>query len=313
MELPLLNQSPVEFHEENHTYTLDGKYLNGVTSTLVRRAYPNTYPIPKGMTAAQWEERLRQAAVKGTAIHQAIELYEDLGVESDMPEVRNYIEVKENNGFLNLATEYIVSDEEHYASAIDHVWYHPETKEIVLVDLKRTWEIHEPEVTCQTSVYKKFFLRQNPHLKDYRVSLALLWLRGEKYEFRILKPMADEVLDALIEADLKDETFDIQQHYGNLPAMFADAEEQIARLSLELKEKKALYDELTSGLFALMNEYNVKSFTGSRIQLTVTKPSKREGFDKDAFMHDHAELYEKYKTTIDVKPSLRIKIKSKEL
>jgi len=309
MELPLLNQSSVVFVEDNHTYWLGKKQLNGVTSTLVRRAYPNTYPIPEGFTQEQWEEKLRQAAANGTAIHQAIELYEDLGVENDMPEVKNYIAVKDDNGFVNLATEYIVSDEEHYASAIDHVWYQPDTKTIVIVDVKRTYEIHEPEVTCQTSVYKKFFLRQNPHLKDYNIITAVLWLRGEKYEFRILKPLADEVLDALIEADLKNETFDIQQHYGDLPAKFADAEELIAQLDAELKEKKAQYDKLTKGLYELMVEHNVQKFTGSKIQLTITKPTKRESFDKDCFRVDYPDLYENYKTYTDVKSSLRITVK----
>ena len=309
MEQPQLNQSPVVFNAEEHTYRLGEKYLKGVTSTLVRRAYPNTYPIPEGMTAEQWDAKLKQAAAKGTAMHQAIELYEDLGAVGDMPEIRNYIDVKESNGFVNLATEYIVSDEEHYASAIDHVWTTEDNEEIVLVDLKHTWQIHEPEVTCQLSAYKRFFLKQNPHLKDRRISIALLWLRGEKVEFRLLKPMADEVLDALIEADLKDESFDIQQHYGDLPVKFADAEEQIAMLSQEIKEKKALYDELTSGLLALMNEHGIQKFTGQRIQLTVTKPSRRETFDKDCFKANHPELYEEYKTYTDVKPSLRITIK----
>ena len=306
---PYLNQSPVIFNAENHTYLLNGRYLKGVTGTLVRRAYPDTYLVPDGMTEQQWEERLRQAAKNGTAMHQAIELYEDLGVVGDMPEVQNYIDVKESNGFVNLATEYIVSDEEHYASAIDHVWATEDYEEIVLVDLKRTYQIHEPEVTCQLSAYKRFFLRQNPHLKDRRISIALLWLRDNKVEFRLLKPMADEVMDALIEADLKDETFDIQQHYGDLLAKFADAEEQIALLSQEIKEDKALYDELTSGLLALMAEHGVQKFTGQRIQLTVTKPSKRETFDKECFKHDHPELYETYKSYTEVKPSLRITIK----
>lgn len=309
MERPQLNQSPVVFNAADHTYKLGDKYLNGVTSTLVRRAYPNTYPIPEGMTDEQWQEKLRQAAAKGTAMHQAIELYEDLGAEGDMPEVRNYIDIKESNGFVNLATEYIVSDEQNYASAIDHVWATEDFEEIVLVDLKRTFEIHEPEVTCQLSAYKRFFLQQNPHLKDRKITLALLWLRGEKSEFRILKPMADEVLDALIEADLKDEVFDIQQHYGDLPVKFADAEEQIAMLKHEIDEKKKQYEELTNGLKGLMQEHGVSNFTGQIIQISLSKPSKRESFDMESFKFDHPDIYEKYKTYTDVKPSLRITVK----
>ena len=306
MEMPQLNQSPVVFNAENHTYMLDGRYLKGVTGTLVRRAYPHTYDTPEGMSEEMWKEMLKNAADKGTAIHQAIELYEDLGAVSDIPEVQNYIRIKDDNGFANLATEYIVSDEKHYASAIDHVWL-SEDGGIYLIDIKRTSDIHYEEVTCQLSVYKKFFEKQNPHLKV--AGIALLWLRNEKSEFRMLNPLPEEIIDDLIQADLKDEVFDIVQHFGDLPAKFADVEEQIAMLSQEIKEKKAMYDEMTSGLLALMNQYGVMKFTGSKVQLTVTKPSKRESFDKDCFRADHPDLYENYKFYSDAKPSLRITIK----
>ena len=310
MELPQLNQSPVVFNAETHTYKLGDRYLKGVTSTLVRRAYPHTYDTPEGMSEEVWKEKLRFAASNGTAIHQAIELYEDLGVLSDTPEVQNYIKVKEDNGFVNLATEYIVSDEKNYASAVDHVWLSVENSEIVLIDIKRTSEVHYPDVTCQLSIYKKFFEGQNKHLLDkYRISIAVLWLRKDKVEFTILKPLQEEIIDDLIAADLKDETFDIVKHFGDLPTKFADAEEQIAMLQQEIKEKKALYDEMTSGLLELMCKYNVEKFSGKKIMLTVTKGSKREAFDKDCFKADHPELYEEYKTYTDVKPSLRITIK----
>ena len=97
--------------------------------------------------------------------------------------------------------------------------------------------------------------------------------------------------------------------FHELPVKFADAEAQIAYLDLEIKEKKRQYDELKKGLFELMEKYGVQKFTGLRVQLTVTKASKREGFDLEGFKFDHADLYENYKTSIEVKPSLRITVK----
>lgn len=307
MERVQLNMSPVFFNSENHTYKIGDKYLKGVTSTLLRRAYPNTYTAPSGMNEEQWNATLRRAAAKGTAVHQTIELYEDLGIEADTPELLNYIAIKDNNGFTNIATEYIVSDEEHYASAIDHVWI-SETGEIVLVDIKHTFSIHEEEVACQLSIYKRFFEKQNPHLKVGNI--ALLWLRGNKMEFKFLHPLADEILDALIHADLKDEMFDIQQHYGELPVKFAEVEEHIAFLEADIKEKISKYNELKTGLLSLMIENGVKKFTGTKVMLTVTSPSKRKVFDTTAFKHDHADLYEQYKTITETKSSLRITIKN---
>lgn len=306
MEIPKLNQSPVTFDAENHRYFLNGKQLKGITSTLVRRAYPDTYATPENISEEQWEQILKNAANKGTLVHQTIELYEDLGIESDMPELKNYISIKEDNGFTNVATEYIVSDEENYASSIDHVWVSSDGG-VYLIDIKRTSEIHWDEVTCQLSIYKYLFEKQNRHLKVS--GIALLWLRDEESEFRILTPLSEEAIVALIEADLNGDSFDIRKYYGGLPAMIADAEEQIVFLEADIKKRTAEYNKLKEGLLSLMQQYGVKKYSGSKVMLTVTPSGSRTSFDTAAFKHDHAELYESYKTTIETKPSLRITIK----
>ena len=38
-----LNQSSVVFNNENHTYTLDGKLLSGITSLLHRQLFKDMY------------------------------------------------------------------------------------------------------------------------------------------------------------------------------------------------------------------------------------------------------------------------------
>ena len=306
MELPQLRKSPVLFNAADHTYMLGGRYLKGVTGTLVRRAYPNTYSVPDGMTKEQWKEKLDNAARKGTAVHQMIELYEDLGVLSDSPELKNYIDVKETGGFVNLATEYLVSDEEYYASSIDHVWV-SEKGQIVLVDIKHTYNIHWDEVTCQLSIYKRFFEMQNPDLSV--AGIAVLWLRDDNVQFKYLTPFADEVIDQLIAADIKDEKFDIQQCFGELPVKFADAEEQIAFLNMKIKEMTEEYDKLKSGLFSLMEQHGVTKFTGSKVMLTVSGPSTRESIDTSRLKLEAPDVYEKYKKCINVKPSLRITVR----
>lgn len=306
MELPRLNISPVVFDAKSHTYKLGDKYLRGITGTLIVRAFPNTYPIPEGMSEAQWNAILKKAAAKGTAVHQTIELYEDLGAFSDSPELKNYIQVKAQNGFTNIATEYIVSDEEHYASAIDHVWVN-EKGEIYLVDIKHTYSIHEEEVRYQLSIYKNFFEKQNSHL---RVSgIALLWLRGEKYEFRTLVSLPDEIIEDLISADLNDTKFDIQDHYGELQTRLEAAEEQITLLESDIKQKTLLYNKLKTGLQYLMEKYGVSKFAGDKIQLTLSKPTVKEGFDAKALKADYPEIFDRYKTESQVKSSLRITFK----
>ena len=121
MELPVLKQSPVRFESETHRYYLGEKELQGVTSTLVHRAFPDTYRKPDNYTEEQWQEILANAAAKGSNMHETIELYDELGVTSDLPELQSYIRIKQEQGLTVLATEYVVSDEKHYATAIDKI------------------------------------------------------------------------------------------------------------------------------------------------------------------------------------------------
>ena len=137
MENPVLNESAVTFKSDTHQYFLEGKELKGITSTLIRRAYPNTYAKPDNYTEEQWQEILANAAAKGSNMHETIELHDELGIESDMPELNSYIRIKEENNLTVLATEYIVSDEKDYATAIDKVMMR-EDGGIILVDFKRS-------------------------------------------------------------------------------------------------------------------------------------------------------------------------------
>lgn len=291
--------SPVVFHENGHIYELDGVVLQGITSTLVKRAYPDTYKdIP--------EEVLEKAAEKGKVMHQLIELWDDAGIESELPELQSYKQVIQDNHLDVLATEYIVSDEAHYATAIDKVML-DEKGQVVLVDLKHTHTIHYENVALQLSICKRFFERQNPDIKV--ADLYVLWLREDKVKFEKLQPVSDEFIDKLIEADLSDEAFDVKSMYSDLPAHFANVEKQIADYERMVKQAKAEQEKLRAGMLELMEKHNVKSWEGDMVKITRVPASEKESFDSKAFKEKHPELYAEYIKKSTVKASLRITLK----
>lgn len=291
-----LKPSGVRFVSDSHQYFLDDVELQGITSTLVNRAFPNDYKdIP--------EDVLRRAAERGSNVHETIELYEDLGAMSDLPELRSYCAIMDENKLEHIASEYIVTDRVRYASAIDHVFV-DENGGIVIADVKTTYDKHYEKVALQLSIYKRFFELQNPGLKVAKC--ALIWLRGEAYEYRELMPWADEVLDMLFDADKNDKVFDIQATYGDLPTQFASVEEEVARLEIAVKAAQERQKELKQGLYDLMESHNVKSFTGSRVKLTRVLPSESTTFDSKAFKADHKDLYEQYTKKTTKAGSLRI-------
>jgi hypothetical protein len=233
-----LVQSNVVFDKERHTYTLDGKQLQGVTSTLVKRAFPDTYKdVP--------EEVLRRAAIRGTAIHEKIENYEADVDYSYSDELLSYLTIKDEQKLTHIASEYIVTDGEKYASAIDLVFTDDEGG-IILADVKTTYEPHYENVTLQLSIYRRFFELQNPGLKVK--GIALIWLREKKSEWRMLAPWAEECLDDLFKADAEDKPFDITKTYGDLPAKVADVELYLCELEREVKEKTEKMDAIKAGL-----------------------------------------------------------------
>lgn len=291
MEIPVLNQSPVRFESATHQYWLGKKELKGVTSTLVHRAYPDTYKKPDYYSDEDWQAILDNAAAKGSNMHETIELYDELGAMSDLPELQSYIRIKNENNLTVLATEYVVSDEKNYATAVDKVLMQPDGG-IILVDFKRTYQLHIENVTLQQSICKRFFEKQNPHLKV--AGIYVLWLRDEKSRFEKLTPWADEALDLLIEADKEDRPFDIQAIYGGLPATFAQVEAEVARIEVEVKKMQDKQKLLREGLYKLMEDANVKSWSGSMVKLTRVLPTESESFDAKTFKAEQPDLYKQY-------------------
>lgn len=151
-----LKQSPVIFDEDSHSYQLDGKRLLGITglihSILGLGVYPEADAYVKDFI-------IPRAGSRGTAIHHAIQTYDQLGIKQTTQivhtrygcserdniqykyeewevgqELDNYI--RHLNGFEAIANELTVSDNEKYASQIDNVWRRIDTNGIWLVDTK---------------------------------------------------------------------------------------------------------------------------------------------------------------------------------
>lgn len=151
-------KSPVIFDEDSHSYRLGDKKLTGITglihSILGLGVYPEAEPYVKDFI-------IPRAGSRGTAIHHAIQTYDQLGIrqttqivhtrygcrereniqykdeEWDVTlELDNYIRHINTGGFEPLANELTVSDNEKYASQIDNVWRSVDTGGVWLVDTK---------------------------------------------------------------------------------------------------------------------------------------------------------------------------------
>lgn len=310
-----LNESPVTFDSGKHTYTLNGVRLSGVTA-IVKWMFPETYKdIPQSV--------LEKAAAHGTQVHTKCELYDSLGIGDDMPEVQDYIRLKEEQGLTTLVSEYLVDDGEHISSSIDKVFDVDASGCYPLGDLKTTSKVHRDNVTLQLSIYAYLFEKNNEGKKAGR--LMCIWLPKKQYGDAAiidLKRIPSDACEEIIAGYLakEDPTPYRERWFGSgestevalveeeLPANLRDAEEEIIKIEMALKELEDKKGALKSGLYDLMVKHNVKKWQSERLQLVRKLDGTREMLDSAKVKKNYPEIYEECKKISAVKGSLTIKV-----
>lgn len=292
------------FRETTHQYFReDGKELSGVTGMLKKMLFQEEY---KGVSQAV----LNNAAERGSLIHKRIELYDNMGVGTDMPEVMNYANLIKSSGLNCIASEYLVSDDENYASAIDKV-FHQEgapNDEVVLGDIKTTYNLNREYVSWQLSVYAYFFELMNEKLKVSQ--LVALWIREDKTRGSIAKIIEverkpTEVVEELISCAVEGRPFTLER----VPSYITENIDKLIFLTQRIKELQAEKSEIVEDILKNMKQSNTDKVDAGVILFSIKAASKRTTFDTTKFKAEHETMYKKYLSTSDVAESLNVKIR----
>ena len=294
-----LQQSGVVFTPEDHRYFLDGKELKGITGMLHRQVFPDLYrDVPQFV--------LDRAAERGTMVHESIELL-DCGFEpkESTPELNNYKKIKHDNGLLTLENEYLVTDNENFASAIDLVLTNGE--EIILADIKTTSVLNKEYVRWQLSIYAYLFELQNSDLEVSK--LFAIWLRGDKSEYAEVERIDTEIIKDLLQCEVDGRQFvnPLTKTDAEVPVAIKNAEYSVYTLVTQLKELNEKKKQLSEGLLKLMQENDVKSYKGQYITLSRKAASQREDVDKKKLKEQYPDIYEACVKTTEIKESLQIR------
>ena len=293
-----LIDSQVAFNQEEHTYSLNGIALKGITGIIKSQLFPDMYKdIPQYI--------LDKAAERGTMVHESIELF-DAGFEpkDTTPELESYKRIKRENELTTLANEYIVTDKEHFASAIDLVLCKGE--DIILADLKTTYTLDKEYVRWQLSIYAYLFELQNPDLKVSK--LYALWLRDDKSEFAEVKRVEIDTIKGLLQCEIDGRKFNAPANKAdNMPSEIKQAEKAVYTLVQQIKELNAQKEKLSKGLLNLMQDNDVKTYKGEYITLSRKAASTREDIDKKKLKDEYPEVYADCMKTTNIKESLQIR------
>lgn len=297
-----LVKSKVRFDEEQHRYFLGEKELSGITGTLIKKAFPDTY---KGIPDAV----LAKAAERGSVVHQNLELFDticnsDVNImPSVLPEVKDYNEMLISYGLHHVDSEYLVTDNENFASAIDKVLADDEGN-IYLADIKTTATLHYDNVSLQLSIYARWFEEQNPDLKVKEI--VCMWFKNGQSKFQPLPRVADYQIDDLIAAYLADDAE--YQYKVEVPEQFSALEQEYRLVSARMDALKIKQDDLKEQMMKMMEANKQKSIKTNIGSYSYVAATTKKTFDTKLFKDTEPEHYEYYLKETTTKPSIRIKL-----
>lgn len=294
-----LYESPVIFDRKAHTYTLNGVRLSGVTGMIECQLFPGKYEsVPTDV--------LNRAAKHGTLIHVMCELVDDIGITSDIPEVVNYTRMKDEAGLTYEVSEYLVSDETHFASCIDKV-FRTSDNTFTIGDIKTTYKLDTAYVSWQLSIYAYLFEKQNKGAHVDR--LVAIWVHGEESKLVDVERIPDEEIKKLLQCEENGTQY--ENPYAadtTLPDRYRSMEASIVEIDRNAKYWADKRKELTDGVMKEMVLAGAYSWKGGNISFTRRKESIGKRFDAKAFQKDHPELYAAYLKETPIAGSITLKI-----
>ena len=291
-----LTKPSVVFDKESHTYFLNGKQLSGITAILERKLFHTKY-------AGVDEETLHKAAEYGSNVHEQIA--EDDGVdEFVLDEVLSYRKIITAHNLKPIAHEYLVTDSDKYASAIDLV-FENEDGTVDLADIKTTYKLDKDYVSWQLSIYAYLFELCNPGVKVN--NLYGLWLRDDKSSYeKVYRHDKDEVLRLL--ADDTEDSFlpDSPKMPADIVEMASQLEEYFTMLKRYEKQYKEQEKEFKTRLTKLMGEAGIYNISIGGLKISYVKGYTKSSIDSTRLKKEMPEIIDKYSKTTNVSPTIKI-------
>jgi len=160
----LLENDGLVFDEAHHIYTLNGIVLPSVTQIMTPLRESNYGGIP--------EYVLQRAADRGTAVHQAIDIYLDYGVIDIDPRYSEYVDaflkwMGEVNPTIIATEQAIYHPSMMYCGTADCVC--EIGGKTVLIDYKTTSTVHDKLVRVQLQAYESALVEHGIKIEEKRI------------------------------------------------------------------------------------------------------------------------------------------------
>lgn len=288
-----LKDCGVVFTDRDHSYILDGEPLSGITGVISKHLFSNKYSgIPKSV--------LEAAKERGTRIHNELSRYDRFG-ECETDAQRSYKEL----GLNVIADEYLVTDFDNYATAIDKVAIIND--EIWIGDVKTTYTLDEDYVGWQLSICKYLFELVNPDLEVK--GMFAVHVKDDVATFVEIKGKDINEAQKLLKSDVSG------QKYQNYEIATVENKEALAlvakitELTAIAKEIKEAEKQMRDQLSVEFEKLNVKKWETDSFLISKTADYTRTTFDSAKFKKLHPDMVSDFEKETKVKGGLKIKLK----
>ena len=308
--MELASNERVFFDPAAHLYLLDGeKLLTGLTTLMSKHHLSPDYSnIP--------EKVLMAAAEKGTAIHKLLQDYDEGNALLNEPLVEEYRDAIHEAGLKHLASEYMVSDNEIVATFIDKVFDTGIPNVVDLADVKTTIKVHKRSLAWQLGAGIVLFERQNPGIKVRNVFCIHIDKDTRKLRGLIpITPVSETEVDELLSCERSGQIFLDCHEEASAELILTDEEltayvtqqNEIARLKEQIKSIEETLKGLDKRVLDYMLEHNLETLEGGGGVFKVKKAYERASVDVERMKKTNPGLYEMYKKTSTVAPSISFK------
>lgn len=185
----------LEYFDDDHVYLVDGIVVKSITQML-KYKFGNKYDHVS-------ETTLQRASERGTKVHEAIQNYCENGLESELPELRNFKFLQKQYGFKVLQNEqpvilYGFDGEPISAGRLDMVI--EMNGQIGLADIKRTSALDKEYLAHQLNLYRIAYSQSYGVKAEF---LRGLHLREDTRKF-VQIPVNEEMTWAFIDEYLRE-------------------------------------------------------------------------------------------------------------
>jgi len=249
------------------------------------------------------EHILKRAAEKGKMIHSHCYTYDMFGTILG-EDAASYMNLKKEHNFEVVESEYIVTDYEYFATAIDKVI--TINGEIGLADIKTTYKFDNEYLSWQLSIDAYMFELVNPHIKVDK--LFAIWIKNGAKLVTIQRKSNESILQ-LLEAEKTGKQFvnnEISVSDNDNALSLIENLAEIAESIENLKKTEKEYREKIEELFV---NSGVSKWETDYFVITKKNDYERESFDSKKLKEDDEYVYNKYIKKITVKGGIVTKLK----